>query len=66
VAVGGQEANLSDDGRFVAKVELQEGENIILVEARNCAEWTRKKLTFNLISPDVAAVDDTGPLERGG
>jgi hypothetical protein len=66
VAVGGQEANLSDDGRFVAKVELQEGENIILVEARNCAGWTRKKLTFNLISPDAAAVDDTGPLKEEG
>jgi hypothetical protein len=68
VAVGGQEANLSDDGRFIAKVELEEGENIILVEARNCAGWTRKKLTFNLVSPDAVAFEDanTGPLKEEG
>lgn len=68
VAVGGQEANVLEDGRFVAKVELEEGENIILVEARNCAGWTRKKLTFNLISPDAVAIDDTdtGPLKEEG
>jgi len=68
VAVGGQEANLSEDGRFMAKVELSEGENTILVEARNCAGWTRKKLTFNLISPDAIAIDnaDTGSLEEEG
>lgn len=68
VAVGGQEANLLEDGRFMAKVELEEGENIILVEARNCAGWTRKKLTFNLISPDAVAIDetDTGPLKEEG
>ncbi len=68
VAVGGQEANLSEDGRFMAKAELEEGENIILVEARNCAGWTRKKLTFNLVSPDAVAIDDTdaGPLKEDG
>ncbi len=68
VAVGGQEANLAEDGRFMAKVVLDAGENTILVEARNCAGWTRKKLTFNLLSPEagIVAEDETGVLKEQG
>ncbi len=68
VAIGGQEANFSEDGRFMAKMVLSEGENTILVEARNCAGWTRKMLTFNLISPEANVVDDaeSGTLKEMG
>ncbi|MCU0455224.1 MAG: caspase family protein [Bacteroidales bacterium] len=61
VAVGGQEANITEDGGFMAKVVLTEGENKIFVEARNCAGWTRKALTFIFISPEAENQDITGP-----
>jgi hypothetical protein len=62
VAVGGQEAPFSEDGRFIAKLTLDEGENNILVEAKNCAGWTRDYVTFNLKSPQSDAADVTDSL----
>ena len=46
IAVNGQEAHLREDGSFVARINLNEGENRVAVEARNCAGWTRDYLTF--------------------
>lgn len=57
IAVGGQEAPFSEDGKFIAKLTLDEGENNILIETKNCAGWTRDYVTFNLISPEPDAAD---------
>jgi hypothetical protein len=57
VAVGGQEAHFSEDGNFTAKITLDEGENIILIEAKNCAGWTREPRILNLLSPEPDADD---------
>jgi hypothetical protein len=46
ISVKGQEAHLMADGSFSAKVNLEEGENSIAVEAKNCAGWSRKNITF--------------------
>jgi len=52
IAVSGQESHYSENGEFMARVALDEGENIIAVEAKNCAGWTRDYVIFNLISPE--------------
>ncbi|MCX6334850.1 MAG: caspase family protein [Bacteroidia bacterium] len=57
MAVNGQESHLSEDGQFMARVALDEGENIIAIEAKNCAGWTRDFRIFNLISTEPDAED---------
>jgi hypothetical protein len=61
MAINGQESHYSEDGQFMARVALDEGENIIAIEAKNCAGWTRDYVIFNLISqePDAADVADS-------
>lgn len=74
MAINGQESHCSDDGQFMARVALDEGENIIAIEARNCAGWTRDYVIFNLISPepdpedaaDSALFADTKNLKEQG
>jgi hypothetical protein len=57
MAINGQESHFSEDGQFMARVALDEGENIIAIEARNCAGWTRDYVIFNLISREPDAED---------
>jgi hypothetical protein len=61
MAINGQESHLSDDGKFMAKVALDEGENIIAIEAKNCIGWTRDYVIFNLTSqePDPDDIADS-------
>lgn len=48
MSVKGQEAHLMPDGTFSAKVNLVEGENTIAIEAKNCAGWSRKNISFTM------------------
>lgn len=48
ISVKGQEAHLMTDGTFSAKVNLEEGENNIAIEAKNCAGWSRKNITYTM------------------
>ena len=57
MAINGQESHYSEDGQFMARVALDEGENIIAIEAKNCAGWTRDYVIFNLITPEPDADD---------
>lgn len=57
ISVNGQEAHYSKDGDFLARVTLTEGENIIPIEAKNCAGWTRGYVIFNL-APMTADKED--------
>lgn len=69
MAVNGEEAHLSVNGEFTAKVVLDEGENIIMLEARNCAGWTRDYVVFNYQPPQPEAADQeipAGPLRESG
>jgi len=74
IAINGQESHTSEDGQFMARVALDEGENIIAIEARNCAGWTRDYVIFNLITPEPDAEDvadsvlfsETGKLSEQG
>jgi len=61
ISVNGQEAHFTDDGSFFARVTLTIGENIIGVEARNCAGWTRDFVIFNMSpgTPDAQYVSDS-------
>lgn len=69
MAVNGEEAHLSADGGFTAKIVLDEGENIIMLEARNCAGWTRDYVVFNYQPPETEEEVETilaGPLRESG
>jgi len=57
ISVNGQEAHYSQDGDFLARVTLTEGENIVAIEAKNCAGWTRGYVIFNL-APMTADKED--------
>jgi|WetSurMetagenome_2_1015567.scaffolds.fasta_scaffold00007_125 hypothetical protein len=57
MAINGQESHFTEQGQFTAKVALDEGENIIAIEAKNCAGWTRDYVIFNLTSPEADAAD---------
>lgn len=46
ISVNGQEAHNLPDGSFMARVNLEEGENKIAVEAKNCIGWSRDYITF--------------------
>jgi hypothetical protein len=46
VSVKGQEAHVMPDGSFIARVNLEEGENTVAIEVKNCAGWSRKNLTI--------------------
>ena len=47
VAVNGQEAHTLEDGSFTAKIPLHEGVNIISIEGKNCAGWTRDSIVIS-------------------
>ena len=49
ISVKGQEAHMMPDGTFSAKINLEEGENSIAVEAKNCAGWSKEELNFTRI-----------------
>jgi hypothetical protein len=74
ISVNGQEAHSFIDGSFVARVALEDGENVIAIEAKNCAGWTRDYLTFIKASAetdmvdlaDSAAYSETGILKEQG
>ncbi|MCX6329928.1 MAG: caspase family protein [Bacteroidia bacterium] len=57
ISVEGQEAHFSDDGHFMARVTLEEGENLITVQAKNCAGWTSDYVIFKLNKIPVDAAD---------
>ena len=46
ISVNGQEAHYLYDGSFMARVNLEEGENKIAIEAKNCAGWSRDYISF--------------------
>jgi hypothetical protein len=48
ISVNGQESHFSSDGNFLARVALSEGKNIIPIEVKNCAGWTRDYVIFNM------------------
>ena len=49
ISVKGQEAHMMPDGSFSARVNLEEGENSVAVEAKNCAGWSKEELIFNRV-----------------
>jgi hypothetical protein len=53
VAVNGEEAGFREDGSFIARVVLEEGENNIAVEAKNCVGWTRDIILVTKLSLPV-------------
>ena len=57
IAVNGEEASYGADGAYIARVTLNEGENNILVEARNCAGWSRKSIMLTKLSESVDTID---------
>jgi hypothetical protein len=57
ISVNGQESHFSADGVFTARVALSEGENIIAIEARNCAGWTRDYVVFKLTPVSIDPED---------
>jgi hypothetical protein len=57
ISVNGQEAHFTKEGEFMARVTLTEGENIVAIEAKNCAGWTRGYVIFNL-APMTADKED--------
>jgi hypothetical protein len=61
ISVDGQEAHFSDDGHFMARVTLKEGQNVISVQVKNCAGWTPDFVIFNLkkVPADAADVADS-------
>jgi hypothetical protein len=61
ISVNGQEAPYTDDGTFVARVTLSEGKNLIAIETRNCAGWTRDYVIFNMTPamPDAEDLADS-------
>lgn len=66
MAVNGQESHFTANGEFMARVNLDEGENIIAIEARNCAGWSRDYVIFNLLSPEPVITADISELEEYG
>jgi hypothetical protein len=69
ISVKGQEAHLMPDGTFIARVNLEDGENTIAVEAKNCAGWSRKNLTVTVHAKEEEKpqqnVETTGLSESG-
>lgn len=41
ISVNGQEAPSLNDGSFLARIPLNSGDNNIVIEAKNCAGWTK-------------------------
>lgn len=68
ISVNGQESHFSEDGVFSARVALSEGENIIAIEAKNCAGWTRDYVVFKLtpVSTDPADLADSVQYAESG
>ena len=73
ISVNGQEAHYMYDGSFMARVNLEEGENKIAIEAKNCAGWSRDYISFiTPVSPpgETAEVPNdssvTGEIDETG
>ncbi|MBA4321702.1 MAG: hypothetical protein C0408_02680, partial [Odoribacter sp.] len=74
ISVNGQEAHSLSDGSFMARVALEDGENIIAIEVKNCAGWTRDYVSVTRLSSatdqediiDSTAFSQTGKLKESG
>jgi hypothetical protein len=59
ISVKGQEAHQLPDGSFLARVNLEEGENKIAVEVKNCAGWSRDYISFiTPVKPEVEGEEE--------
>jgi len=68
ISIKGQEASSMPDGSFVARVNLEEGENKIAIEVKNCAGWSREYISFitPLISPGEGQEEIADSTGSGG
>jgi hypothetical protein len=57
ISVNGQESHFSSDGSFLARVALSEGKNIVAIEVKNCAGWTRDYVIFNMTPGAIDPAD---------
>jgi len=50
ISVNGQEAPSLNDGSFLARIPLNSGDNNIVIEAKNCAGWTKSLLVVTRLA----------------
>lgn len=65
ISVKGQEAHMMPDGSFSARVNLEEGENNIAIEAKNCGGWTREELNITRIVNEEGNAQNENQGEGG-